>query len=213
MPAPPAPPGPAVRFLAVVDAVNRTVWRGVRWLTLGMVLIGAYNALARYLDRSFEARLASNSWVEASWYLFSLVFLLAAPWALRQGAHVRVDVLYGRLGPRTRAWIDLVGGLGLLLPFCAFALWSAWPTVMNSIATWEASPDPGGLPRWPIKAVVPLAFALLVLQGVAEVLRRVLFLRGALTEADLAPEVDPALVEPRADEPGAGDDALPGGLA
>lgn len=177
----------ALHLLAAIDAVNLVVWRCVRWLTLAMVLIGAYNALARYLDRSFEARLASNSWVELSWYLFSLVFLLAAPWALRQGAHVRVDVLYGRLGARAKAWIDLVGGLGLLLPFCIFALWSAWPTVMNSIQTWEASPDPGGLPRWPIKAVVPVAFALLLAQGVAEVLRRVLFLTGKLEESDLAP--------------------------
>ncbi len=100
---------------------------------------------------------------------------------------MRVDVLYGRLGARAKAWIDLVGGLGLLLPFCIFALWSAWPTVMNSIQTWEASPDPGGLPRWPIKAVVPVAFALLLAQGVAEVLRRVLFLTGKLEESDLAP--------------------------
>ena len=185
-----------LRLLRAIDATNLAVWRLVRWLTLAMVLIGAYNALARYLDRSFEARLASNSWVELSWYLFSLVFLLAAPWALRQGAHVRVDVLYGRLGARKKAWIDLVGGLGLLLPFCLFALWSAWPTVMNSIQTWEASPDPGGLPRWPIKAVVPVAFVLLTLQGLAEVLRRVLFLRGVLAEADLAPARLDELPEP-----------------
>ena len=190
------------RGVRAVDAVNLRVWRIVRWLTLGMVLVGAYNALARYLDRSFEARLASNSWVELSWYLFSLVFLLAAPWALRQGAHVRVDVIHGRLGARAKAWIDLIGGLGLLLPFCVFALWTAWPTVMNSIRTLEASPDPGGLSRWPIKAVLPVAFTLLVAQGVAEVLRRVLFLRGELTEADLAPVVDETLMEAAPEDKG-----------
>ncbi|MDF1800939.1 MAG: TRAP transporter small permease subunit [Planctomycetota bacterium] len=182
------------QLLAVVraiDAVNRTVWNGVRWATLAMVLIGAYNALARYLDGHFEARLSSNSWVELSWYLFSIVFLLAAPWALRQGAHVRVDVLYGRLGQRGKAWIDLVGGLGLLLPFCLFALFSAWPAVVNSIQTWEASPDPDGLSRWPIKLVVPVAFALLSAQGVAEVLRRILFLFGGLSAEQL--ELDPKL--------------------
>lgn len=180
--------------IRAIDATNRTVWNLVRWATLAMVLIGSYNALARYFDGNFEARLSSNSWVELSWYLFSIVFLLAAPWALRQGAHVRVDVLYGRLGLRGKAWIDLVGGLVLMLPFCLFALYSAWPAVWNSIQTWEASPDPDGLYRWPIKIVVPVAFALLSAQGIAEVLRRVLFLFGGVSAEEL--ELEPKQAAP-----------------
>ncbi len=166
-----------------IDRLNRSVFRLVCWLTLTMVLVGAWNALARTFDQSVAWRLSSNAWVELQWYLFSLVFLFGAPWALRSGAHVRVDVLFGRLSQRARAWIDLVGGLLFLLPFCAFAIYVSIPSVLDSIAVWESSPDPGGLARWPIKCAVPVAFLLLLLQGVAEILRRYLFLfRGARAE-------------------------------
>lgn len=159
-----------------IDRLNHAVFKLVGWLTLAMILVGALNALARYFDRAIAWRLSSNAWVELQWYLFSLVFLFAAPWALRLGSHVRVDVLYGRLSPTKKAWIDLVCGLLFLLPFCLFALLTSLPSVRDSIAVWEHSPDPGGLPRWPIKAALPLAFGLLFLQGIAESLRRILFL-------------------------------------
>jgi TRAP-type mannitol/chloroaromatic compound transport system permease small subunit len=172
-----------------VDALNARVGRLAAWLTLAMVLIGAGNALARYSDRSTGLGLSSNAWIEAQWYLFSLVFLFGAPWALRTGGHVRVDVLYGRLGLRARAWIDLVGGLVLLIPFCVFALVVSWPSVAESIAIRELSPDPGGLPRWPLKACVPAAFALLLLQGLSEVVKRWALLAGRdLHELGLADE-------------------------
>lgn len=172
-------------LIRLIDGVNRAVFRLTSWLTLAMVLVGAYNALARYFDRAVSLRLSSNSWVESQWYLFSIVFLFAAPWALRKGAHVRVDVLYGRFTERARAWIDLVGAVAFLLPFCVFAIWLSWPSVRDSIAVWETSPDPGGLARWPIKSAVPLAFVLLFLQGIAEALRRGLYLFAAVPAADL----------------------------
>lgn len=167
-----------LRLTRAVDAFNAHVGRMAAWMTLAMVLVGAGNALARYSDRFTGLGLTSNAWIEAQWYLFSLVFLYGAPWALRTGAHVRVDVLYGRLGRRTRAWIDLVGGLLFLLPFCIFALVVSWPSISESIAIREMSPDPGGLPRWPIKAAVLGAFALLLAQGLSEVIKRVAFLTG-----------------------------------
>lgn len=180
MPAPPRTWTRSARAaVRVIDAVNRAVWRATLWLTLAMVLVGSYNALARYLDKHVDVRLASNAWIELSWYLFSLVFLLAAPWALRQGAHVRVDVLYGRLSERGQRWIDFVGAVVFAIPFAAFALALAWPTVMRSIEIGEDSPDPGGLLRWPIKAVIPVAFALLLLAALAEALRHAIWLFGS----------------------------------
>ncbi|MEM8934755.1 MAG: TRAP transporter small permease subunit [Acidobacteriota bacterium] len=116
--------------------------------------------------------------LETQWYLFSVVFLLGASYTLRHDRHVRVDVFYGSLTPRRRALIDLVGTLLFLLPFCGFVLWSSWPAVANSWAVREASPDPGGLPRYPIKALILVAFTLLILQGLAEIVRRVAILRG-----------------------------------
>jgi TRAP-type mannitol/chloroaromatic compound transport system permease small subunit len=149
-----------------------------------MVLVGAFNALARYGDKYLPVRLSSNGWIELQWYFFSIVFLLAAPHALRLNSHVRVDVFYGRLGLRGKAWIDLLGGLAFLLPFCIFAVWLTFPSAMLSLGIRETSPDPGGLARWPIKLVVPIAFVLLTLQGFAEVVRRALFLARKITATE-----------------------------
>lgn len=167
-----------LRLARAVDGLNRAVGRLAAWLTLAMVLMGAWNALARYFDRAAGGGLSSNAFVEGQWYLFSLVFLLGAPHALRAGAHVRVDVLYGRFSERTRDWIDLVGGLLFTIPFCVFALWISWPAVHDSWVVREVSPDPGGLARWPIKAVIPLAFALLLAQAMSETIKRAARLAG-----------------------------------
>ncbi len=103
---------------------------------------------------------------------------------LAKDEHVRVDVLYGRLGSRARSRIDLAGALLFLIPFCAFALALALPAVSNSWAIFEDSPDPGGLPRYPLKTLVPVAFALLILQGVSQVIVRVARLRGHALEGE-----------------------------
>jgi TRAP-type mannitol/chloroaromatic compound transport system permease small subunit len=154
-----------------VDRFHARLGSLVAWLTLLMVLVGSLNALARYVSRWVGVNLSSNAWLELQWYLFSLVFLLGAAHTLERNAHVRVDVLYGRLGARARAWIDLLGSLVFLVPFTIFGLWVSWPAVRNSWAIREISPDPGGLPRYPIKAVIPLAFALLLLQGLSEAIK------------------------------------------
>jgi TRAP-type mannitol/chloroaromatic compound transport system permease small subunit len=167
-----------LRLARGIDALNRSVGRAAAWLSFAMVLMGAFNALARYFDRAAGGGLSSNAWVEGQWYLFSLMFLLGAPYALRAGAHVRVDVFYGRLPARGRHWIDLLGGILFTIPFCVFALWISWPAVHESWVIREGSPDPGGLPRWPIKAVIPVAFALLLLQGLSETLKRAAILLG-----------------------------------
>jgi TRAP-type mannitol/chloroaromatic compound transport system permease small subunit len=144
----------------------------VRWLVLLMVLLGAFNAVARYLGRSIGVQLSSNAFIEAQWYLFSLVFLLGAGYTLKHHGHVRVDVLYSKLGERAKRVIDLAGTMLLLVPFCVFGIVLSWPIVRNSWVVREGSPDPGGLPRYPIKAVILVAFVLLLLQGIAWALRR-----------------------------------------
>ena len=167
-----------LRVARAVDRLNERIGRAVGWMTLLMVLLGAYNAVARYLGRYIGVNLSSNAYIEAQTYLFSLVFLLGAAYTLRRGAHVRVDLLYGRLGARGKAWIDLVGSLVLLLPFAVFCLWISWPSVRNSWAVREVSPDPGGLARYPLKAMILVAFALLILQGIAEAVKSLAILLG-----------------------------------
>lgn len=162
-----------------IDRLSAAAGSLASWLALLMILIGAYNAVVRYLGRFMGWSLSSNVYIELQWYLFSVVFLLGAAYTLERNAHVRVDVFYGRLSPRSQAWIDFLGGLVFLIPFCIFALVTSWPLVANSWAVREVSSDPGGLPRYPIKAVILLAFSLLLLQAVSQVIHRLGFLRGA----------------------------------
>jgi TRAP-type mannitol/chloroaromatic compound transport system permease small subunit len=169
----------------IIDRITVRLGRIASWLALIMVLIGAYNAITRYLGRFIGVNLSSNAYIEAQWYLFSLLFLLCASYALQQDAHVRVDVLFSRYSPRVRSWVNILGGALLLIPFCIFLLWVSWPVVMNSWDVREVSPDPGGLPRWPLKAVIPICFVLLLVQGISEIIKEVARLRGIapLTEA------------------------------
>ncbi len=164
-------------YVRVLDRATGALGRTVSWLALAMILIGAYNAIARYLGRFVGVNLSSNLYLELQWYLFSLIFLLGAGFALKEDAHVRVDVVYGRLAERARAWINAIGSVALLIPFCAFSLWVSWPSIRSSWAVREGSPDPGGLPRYPLKTVIAVAFVLLLAQGVAELIRSVRALR------------------------------------
>ncbi len=185
-----------LRIAHRIDRTNEWVGRIVYWLTLAMVGVGAYNTLVRYLDRFTGLGLSSNTYIELQWYMYSLIFLLGAAWTLKHDAHVRVDVLFARLAPRGRAWVNLVGAALFLLPFCILVIWTSWPTVHNSWAVLEVSPDPGGLPRYPIKTVIPVAFFLLFLQGISMAIRQIAFLRGAAEEAEKTlPKTDPGDVE------------------
>lgn len=171
-----------LRLAYGIDRLNEYIGRGVYWLTLVMVLAGAFNAVVRYLDRYTGLGISSNLFIELQWYLFTVVFLVGSAYALKHNAHVRVDVFYDRLSVRGKAWINLLGTVLLLIPFCLLMLWTSWPAVQNSWALREMSPDPGGLPRYPIKAVLPLAFVLLLVQGVSMLIKQVAILRGAIPE-------------------------------
>jgi len=169
---------PWLKFARGVDRLNGWIGRGVAWLVLAMVLVGSFNAVVRYLGRSLGSNLSSNAYIEAQWYLFSVLFLLGGAYALARDSHVRVDVLYSRLSERAQGWIDLVGTVLFLIPFCLYALWVSWPWVMNSWKVREISPDPEGLPRYPLKALLLVAFALLLVQGIAHLIRQVARVRG-----------------------------------
>lgn len=162
------------RFADSIEAGIDALGRAIAWLTLALVLLAFGLVLARYV---FGA--GSIAAQEALLWLHSLVFLLGASYALRHGQHVRVDLVYQRLGARGRAWIDLVGTLLFLLPFCAFLLWISLDYVGASWATREGSREPGGLPGvFVLKTLIPVAAAILALQGLALALRALLALRG-----------------------------------
>ena len=160
-----------------IDSVNEWVGRGVYWLILVSVLVSSGNAVVRYsLSRS------SNGWLEIQWYLFSAVFLLGAGYTLRHNEHVRIDIFYSRLKPRTRAWIDILGGIFFLLPMTLIILSFAWPMFVDSWVLNEYSTDAGGLIRWPVKLLIPVGFALLLAQGVSEIVKRIAFLLGLIPD-------------------------------
>lgn len=187
-----------------IDRLNRWIGEAVALLTGVMVLVGAFNALARYVERNptvqglladllgtdERVQIASNAYLELQWYLFSLVFLLGAGHALAKNWHVRVDVVYGRVGAKARVWIDLLGTLALGIPFCVLALWASWESVLNSWAVREVSPDPGGLWRYPIKSAVLVGFALLLAQALSAVIKRVAWLTGAELWDGAIPEIE-----------------------
>ena len=166
------------RISTLIDRLSDRLGRLVGWLTLMMVCLGAFNAIARYAGRFTGTNLSSNAYLELQWYMFSLIFLLGAAHTLQRDQHVRVDVLYGRLSEMAKARIDLGGGILFLLPFCIFGLIMSWPSVRNSWSVWEISPDPGGLPRYPIKTAMLVCFGLLFLQGISEIIKRYRILKG-----------------------------------
>lgn len=160
-----------LRLAGWIDAMNTRVSRIAVWLILLSCMVSAGNASIRY---AFGG--GSNAWLELQWYMFAGVVLLGAPYVLKMNEHVRVDILYSRLKPRTQATLDLVCMIIFLMPGVIFLAWSAVPTVLTSYATGEMSGNAGGLIRWPVKALLPIGFGLLAIQGVSEIIKRIGFL-------------------------------------
>lgn len=158
-----------------IDTLNEKIGKAAAWLILIAVLVSTVNALIRY---TFS--MSSNAWLELQWYLFAGTFLLCAPWTLKSNEHIRIDVVTGRYSPRVHAWIDIIGGLAFLIPLCIVVLWSAIPFAVDSLVTSEMSSNSGGLIVWPAKMLIPVAFFLLLLQGVSEVIKRFAFLNGLI---------------------------------
>ena len=159
-----------------IDWLNEKVGRIAVWAVLVSCLVSAVNASLRYLISS-----SSNAWLELQWYLFGVMVLLGAPFVLRVNEHVRVDVVYSRLEPRKQAMVDLFGLVFFLMPAAVLLAWMSWPWFVDSFVNSEMSSNAGGLVRWPVKLLLPLGFALLTLQGVSEIIKRIAYLRGLIT--------------------------------
>ncbi len=163
-----------IRLSRLIDALNEHVGRLVYWLVLFVVLISAGNAIMRKLFN-----MSSNAWLELQWYLFSGIFLLCAGFTLLRNEHVRIDVIAGRLSARAQTWIDIFGTLFFLLPMSLTIMWLSWPYFVHSYVDNEISGSAGGLIFWPARLLLPVGFALLSLQGLSELIKRIAFLAGA----------------------------------
>lgn len=156
-------------FISVIEHFIDQTGRAVSWLILGMVLLICYDVAMRYLFNYGSVALQ-----ELEWHLFALVFLLGGAYTLRHDAHVRVDIFYQSrfVSDLGRAWISLLGTLFFLFPFCMMIVLTAWPFAENAFYYNEGSPDPGGLPyRFILKGAILVAFALIMLQGIADILK------------------------------------------
>lgn len=161
-----------------IDRVNGLIGRLASGLVLVMIAVGSWNVVGRYVGQAVGRNLSSNALIETQWYLFSLVFLLGAAYTLQRNDHVRVDVLYSRWNARQQARANFWGTLLFLLPFSTLMLWFSWQWVFASWRIWEQSPDPGGLPRYPIKTVILLSFMTLIFQGISEAIKSYAQLRS-----------------------------------
>lgn len=161
----------------LVDRTSTAIGRSVAWLIIAAAVISAGNALVRKI---FDW--SSNALLEVQWWLFAIVFLLAAPWTLAVNEHIRIDILNSRLSRRARDIIELAGHTFFLLPAAAMIVYTSWIFFASSFAQNEHSPNAGGLLQWPIKALIPVAFALLFAQGLSELIKRVAIMRGDLAE-------------------------------
>ncbi len=168
-----------VRYLLTlsraIDAGTSLLGRVVYWLILVAVLISAGNAIMRY-----SIGYSSNASLEMQWYLSSAVFLLCAGYALLHQAHVRIDLISGRFSARVNAWVDVFGFIFMVLPVCALIMVFGWDAFVSSYQIDEVSLDAGGLLRWPVKLLIPVGFALLIVQAISELIKRIAFLRGLL---------------------------------
>jgi TRAP-type mannitol/chloroaromatic compound transport system permease small subunit len=161
----------------MIDAMNTAIGKAVSWLILVAVVISAGNAVVRKVFNS-----SSNAWLEAQWYLFGAVFLLCAAWTLLANEHIRIDVVNSHFPRRVRNWIDVVGHALFLIPFCILILIDSWPFFLKSYLQNEQSMNAGGLVVWPAKVLVVIGFALLLIQGFSELIKRIAIMRGELED-------------------------------
>jgi TRAP-type mannitol/chloroaromatic compound transport system permease small subunit len=161
-----------------IDAINEWVGRGVAWVTLLLVLVVFVDVVMRYLFRT--------SYVftqELEWQLFAFIFLMGAGYTLLYDGHVRVDIIYQRLGPKAKAWVNLLGVIFFLIPGCYMIVDTSWDFVKTAYDIMEGSPDPGGIPyRFVIKSTIPLGFSLLLIQGISLGLKSFLVIMGREVE-------------------------------
>ncbi|MGF6308587.1 TRAP-type mannitol/chloroaromatic compound transport system permease small subunit [Bradyrhizobium sp. i1.8.4] len=160
-----------------IDAFTRWTGKRLAWLILAAVIISAINAIVR---KTFD--MSSNSWLELQWVLFSIVFLLCSPWTLLDNEHIRIDIVNNLLPKRVRDMIDVIGHVFFLLPLCIVMIVTGGPFFWRSYQINEQSGNAGGLPQWPAKSLVIIAFAFLFVQGISELIKRIAVMRGLIAD-------------------------------
>lgn len=162
------------------------------WVILLTIGVGFYNVVARYIGRFIGLTLSSNIFIELQWYLFSLAFLLGFAYILKHGENVRVDFLYGNWSDKRKALVDFLGTILFLIPFCLLGIWVTFNPVLTSWGylpngtwgNWEISSDANGLPRAPIKTMIPLGLLLLLLQSISQAIKYLAVVLGYEQIAD-----------------------------
>jgi TRAP-type mannitol/chloroaromatic compound transport system permease small subunit len=168
-----------LKIASAIDTFIEKLGLLINWLVLLTLGVGFYNVIARYLGRFIGVKLSSNIFIELQWYLFSILFLLGFAYILKHGDNVRVDFLYSNFNEKQRSLIDLLGTVLFLIPFCLIGLWVTFNPVLQSWGrlpdgswgTWEISPDANGLPRAPIKTMIPVGLLLLLLQSISQTIK------------------------------------------
>jgi TRAP-type mannitol/chloroaromatic compound transport system permease small subunit len=160
-----------------IDAFTRWVGKRLAWLILVAVVVSALNATVRKI---FDT--SSNSWLELQWVLFSIVFLMCASWTLLDNEHIRIDIVNNMLPKKLRDSIDLVGHAFFLLPLCIVMIITGGPFFMRSVEINEQSGNAGGLPQWPAKSLIIIGFAMLLVQAISELIKRIAVMRGLIPD-------------------------------
>lgn len=160
-----------------IDAFTRWTGKHLAWLILLAVIISALNAIVR---KAFDT--SSNSWLELQWVLFSIVFLLCSPWTLLDNEHIRIDIVNAMLPKKARSLIDIIGHVFFLLPLTVVMIITGVPFFLRSLQINEQSGNAGGLPQWPAKSLIMLAFAFLLVQGISELIKRIAIMRGMIPD-------------------------------
>ena len=162
---------------AAVDAIDRWIGKRLAWLIMAAVVVSAVNATVR---KVFDT--SSNSWLELQWVLFSMVFLLCSPWTLLANEHIRIDIVNNLLPKWVRDTIDVVGHLFFLLPLAVIMVLTGVPFFLRSYEINEQSGNAGGLPQWPTKSLVMIGFAMLFIQGLSELVKRLAVMRDLIPD-------------------------------
>nr|WP_315201936.1 TRAP transporter small permease subunit [uncultured Albidiferax sp.] len=166
-----------LKFSNAVDWLSGQIGKYVIWLILASTIVSGVNAVVRKVFN-----VSSNAYLEVQWYLFAAAFLLAAGYTLLCGEHVKIDVVSSRLSKRTQIWMDVFGFAFFLTPVCLAILWYGVPFFLKGYTSGEMSNNAGGLIRWPVYAMIPLGFSLLLLQGWSELIKRLAFLQGLIED-------------------------------
>jgi TRAP-type mannitol/chloroaromatic compound transport system permease small subunit len=169
---------PLLALSRLIDRFTTAVGKAVMWLILASIIISAGNAVIRKIAPQY----ASNAWLEAQWYLFGAAFMGAAAYTLAQNEHIRIDIFYGTRSRRTQHWIDLFGHVFFLMPFVVLMTFMLVPYAQQAYRIGQVSTNAGGLIIWPARAILAAGFAMLILQGISEIIKKIAVMQGLIDD-------------------------------